>query len=111
MIREMTSLVDLPPTLLDAAGLEVPQAMQGRSIMPLVRKQPAIPRTKSSHGYAKRSPRSVRYANTPKNHLKRTLSRASVHRRTSRHQKHEEDGHDAWNITQWVLWVGWHASS
>lgn len=40
MIREMTSLVDLPPTLLDAAGLEVPQVMQGCSIMPLVRKQP-----------------------------------------------------------------------
>ncbi|TBL71213.1 sulfatase-like hydrolase/transferase [Paenibacillus thalictri] len=36
-IREMVSLIDLPPTLLDAAGLEVPERMQGRSVMPLVR--------------------------------------------------------------------------
>ena len=36
-IQELVSLVDLPPTLLDAAGLEVPAEMQGRSIMPLVR--------------------------------------------------------------------------
>ncbi len=35
-IRELVSLIDLPPTLLDAAGIEVPQAMQGRSILPLV---------------------------------------------------------------------------
>jgi arylsulfatase A-like enzyme len=40
MIRAMTSLVDLPPTLLDAAGIEVPDVMQGRSLLPLVRKQP-----------------------------------------------------------------------
>ena len=33
----MTSLVDLPPTLLDAAGIAVPDEMQGRSILPLVR--------------------------------------------------------------------------
>ncbi|UQZ86090.1 Arylsulfatase [Paenibacillus konkukensis] len=38
-VRELVSLIDLPPTLLDAAGLEVPQAMQGRSVMPLVRRQ------------------------------------------------------------------------
>ncbi len=37
-VRELVSLVDLPPTLLDAAGLVVPAAMQGRSIMPVVRK-------------------------------------------------------------------------
>ena len=36
-IRELVSLIDLPPTLLDAAGLEVPEHMQGRSILPLVR--------------------------------------------------------------------------
>jgi arylsulfatase A-like enzyme len=30
----MTSLIDLPPTLLDAAGIPVPSEMQGRSIMP-----------------------------------------------------------------------------
>lgn len=36
-IEEMVSLVDLPPTLLDAAGLPVPPEMQGRSILPLLR--------------------------------------------------------------------------
>ncbi len=36
-IRELVSLIDLPPTLLDAAGLDVPEQMQGRSIAPLVR--------------------------------------------------------------------------
>ncbi len=35
-IRQLVSLVDLPPTLLDAAGLPVPQEMQGRSIVPLL---------------------------------------------------------------------------
>ncbi len=35
-IQELVSLVDLPPTLLDAAGLPVPDEMQGRSIMPLL---------------------------------------------------------------------------
>jgi arylsulfatase A-like enzyme len=36
-IGELVSLLDLPPTLLDAAGLPVPGAMQGRSILPLLR--------------------------------------------------------------------------
>lgn len=36
-IRELVSLIDLPPTLLDAAGLPVPPEMQGRSILPLLR--------------------------------------------------------------------------
>jgi len=36
-VQELVSLVDLPPTLLDAAGLEVPEEMQGLSIMPLLR--------------------------------------------------------------------------
>ena len=36
-IEDLVSLVDLPPTLLDAAGLEVPPTMQGRSVLPLVR--------------------------------------------------------------------------
>lgn len=35
-IDEMVSLVDLPPTLLDAAGLPVPPSMEGRSILPLI---------------------------------------------------------------------------
>jgi len=38
-IAEMVSLIDLPPTLLDAAGIEVPDLMQGRSILPLIRKE------------------------------------------------------------------------
>ncbi|GFZ88843.1 acetylglucosamine-6-sulfatase [Paenibacillus marchantiophytorum] len=36
-IRELVSLIDLPPTLLDAAGIPVPEDMQGRSILPLVK--------------------------------------------------------------------------
>lgn len=36
-IRELVSLVDLPPTLLDAAGIPPLQPMQGRSILPLLR--------------------------------------------------------------------------
>ncbi len=35
-VEELFSLVDIPPTLADAAGLEVPEHMQGRSIMPLL---------------------------------------------------------------------------
>lgn len=34
---ELVSLLDLPPTLLDAAGIAVPGAMQGRSLMPRLR--------------------------------------------------------------------------
>ncbi|WJH35459.1 DUF4976 domain-containing protein [Paenibacillus sp. CC-CFT747] len=39
------SLIDLPPTLLDAAGIDVPAIMQGRSVMPLLRggKDPGRP--------------------------------------------------------------------
>jgi arylsulfatase A-like enzyme len=36
-VRELVSLIDLPPTLLDAAGLPVPAEMQGRSFLPLTR--------------------------------------------------------------------------
>lgn len=38
-LTELVSLVDLPPTLLDAAGIPVPQPMQGRSVMPLIRRE------------------------------------------------------------------------
>src|SRR5712692_2526960 len=38
-LRQLDSLIDLPPTLLDAAGLPVPEAMQGRSALPLIRGQ------------------------------------------------------------------------
>ena len=40
-IQELVSLVDLPPTLLDAAGLAVPDEMQGRSVLPLLRGETA----------------------------------------------------------------------
>lgn len=36
-IRELVSLLDLPPTLLDATGLPIPPEFQGRSILPLCR--------------------------------------------------------------------------
>ncbi len=36
-VSRLVSLLDLPPTLLDAAGVPVPAAMQGKSILPLVR--------------------------------------------------------------------------
>ena len=36
-VRSLVSLIDLPPTLLDAAGLEVPAHFQGRSAFPLTR--------------------------------------------------------------------------
>lgn len=38
-LQQMVSLVDLPPTLLDAAGLAIPSQMDGHSIMPLVRRE------------------------------------------------------------------------
>ncbi|OEV05772.1 sulfatase-like hydrolase/transferase [Streptomyces oceani] len=36
-LPQLVSHVDLPPTLLDAAGLPVPARMQGRSLLPLLR--------------------------------------------------------------------------
>ncbi|WPJ96712.1 sulfatase-like hydrolase/transferase [Coraliomargarita algicola] len=38
--EETVSLVDLPATLLDAANLEIPQSMQGASILPALRREP-----------------------------------------------------------------------
>lgn len=35
-VRELVSLVDLPPTLMEAAGIPVPDHVQGRSMMPLL---------------------------------------------------------------------------
>ena len=40
-IREPVSLIDFPPTLLNAAGIPVPATMQGRSMLPLVRRDTA----------------------------------------------------------------------
>ncbi|MCF7687343.1 MAG: sulfatase-like hydrolase/transferase [Cephaloticoccus sp.] len=39
-LTELVSLVDLPATLLDAAGIPVPSEMEGCSILPLAKKQP-----------------------------------------------------------------------
>jgi arylsulfatase A-like enzyme len=39
-VERLVSHVDLPPTLLDAAGLPVPVDMDGRSLLPLVRGEP-----------------------------------------------------------------------
>lgn len=39
-VQELVSLIDLPPTLLDAAGIAVPDEMQGKSVLPLVRRTP-----------------------------------------------------------------------
>ena len=35
-LGEVVSLVDLPPTLLDGAGLEIPDQMSGRSMLPIL---------------------------------------------------------------------------
>ena len=40
-LQEMISLVDIPPTLLDACGIPVPAQMQGRSFAPLARESVA----------------------------------------------------------------------
>jgi arylsulfatase A-like enzyme len=37
-VNELVSLIDLPPTLLDAASIPVPDTMQGRSLLPLLRR-------------------------------------------------------------------------
>jgi arylsulfatase A-like enzyme len=41
-ISRPVSLVDLPPTLLEACGLGVPSSMEGHSLLPLVRRQPDL---------------------------------------------------------------------
>lgn len=38
-INELVSLLDVPPTLLDAAGISPPQQMEGRSIIPLLKEE------------------------------------------------------------------------
>ena len=39
-VQHLVSLVDLAPTLLDAAELSVPEHMQGHSLMPVLRREP-----------------------------------------------------------------------
>jgi arylsulfatase A-like enzyme len=36
MVRELVSMIDVTPTLLDAAGAQVPSSMMGRSLLPLL---------------------------------------------------------------------------
>jgi arylsulfatase A-like enzyme len=38
-LPELVSLIDLPPTLLDACSLPVPEGLDGRSILPLTRRE------------------------------------------------------------------------
>jgi arylsulfatase A-like enzyme len=38
-VEKLVSLIDLPPTLLDAAGIAVPNTMQGHSLVPLVQRK------------------------------------------------------------------------
>jgi len=38
-VRQLVSLLDLPPTLLDAAGIPVPDHFVGRSVLPLLRRE------------------------------------------------------------------------
>lgn len=42
-IRELVSLIDLPPTLLDAAGIEIPDNLPGRSLLDLIDRHPSNP--------------------------------------------------------------------
>jgi arylsulfatase A-like enzyme len=63
-VRRLVSHLDLPPTLLDAAGLAVPAEMDGRSLVPLVRGEPdprpddvLVQISESQVGRALRTPR------------------------------------------------------
>jgi arylsulfatase A-like enzyme len=63
-VRRLVSHLDLPPTLLDAAGLAVPAEMGGRSLVPLVRGEPdprpddvLVQISESQVGRALRTPR------------------------------------------------------
>ncbi len=38
-LRELVSLVDIAPTLLDACGITVPEGMQGRSLLPYIERR------------------------------------------------------------------------
>jgi arylsulfatase A-like enzyme len=38
-VGELVSLIDLPPTVLEACGLSIPETMQGRSLLPLLRRE------------------------------------------------------------------------
>jgi arylsulfatase A-like enzyme len=63
-ISRLVSHLDLPPTLLDAAGLPVPSEMDGRSLLPVVRGVPdprpddvLVQISESQVGRALRTPR------------------------------------------------------
>lgn len=63
-VSELTSQIDVTPTLLDAVGVSVPKTMQGRSVMHLLERNMAdwsnevyIQITESEIGRALRTPR------------------------------------------------------
>ena len=60
VVEDLVSLIDVPPTLLDCAGIAIPQQYQGRSMIPLVK------------GEAKDWPRSI-YAQISEAQTARTV--------------------------------------
>jgi N-acetylglucosamine-6-sulfatase len=48
---QMVLNIDLAPTFLDAAGIPVPEAMEGRSLMPILRSEHAIGRSEFLYEY------------------------------------------------------------
>ena len=80
-LREMVSLLDLPPTLLDAAGLPIPEQMQGRSVLPVVNRTAAdwpeeafIQISESQVGRAVRTQRWKYGVNAPDKHGGRDMN-------------------------------------
>ena len=70
VLDAMISLVDLLPTALDVFGLPVPETLQGRSLLPLLRGEPSVPRTslflehdehRAGHAYPMRGVRTERF--------------------------------------------------
>ena len=49
-IETRVRLADVAPTLLEAAGVSIPSAMQGQSLMPLISQKPAAPKPRSGEG-------------------------------------------------------------
>jgi len=83
--REFVANIDLAPTILDLAGLSVPESMQGRSLAPLLRGEtPADWRTSVYY----------RYYHDPGHHN----TRAHYGVRTATHKLIRYPGKDAWEM-------------